>query len=196
MSVRDECAPEARLWGPGPEVEGLLLRVLRALATAPTLSPEERAALAAAPLAALALAPRMGRPYGRRVLHGSPLGEVMLASWAAGERAAPHDHGGARGAVLVLAGDFEERRFSFDGEVLSPIASQLCGAGAVIRVSAGLIHDMHARAAGGLTLHFYVGEAGPARLYDVARRCTVLSRGGAWLPADEADAAVTFWSTP
>jgi hypothetical protein len=185
--------------GPGEEGAGSVLwaRGLAELERTGTLSSSFCAELLARDFLSLALSPAPGRPYGRRVLHASAQGEVMLAQWRTGQSSAPHDHGGARGAVLVLAGAFVEERFLFSGEGLEALpGSWAWSRGEVVRVSAAVIHDMTSQEALGLTLHFYAGEIGPARLFDQERRCTVHSRGGAWIPAEEEGGAVRVvpWS--
>ena len=134
-----------------------------------------------------------GRPYGRAVLVEERASEVMLASWEEGARSAPHDHGGARGVVLVLQGTFAERVYAAGatGPLSSVYPANECHEGDVVLVGETVVHEMgnvaHG-ARGGLTLHFYVGVSGPlgpARLFDGERRVTVETRGGAWLPADD-----------
>lgn len=128
-----------------------------------------------------------GRPYGRRsIFHDAGLGEVMIATWRAGARSAPHDHGGAPGLVAVLSGTFEERVHVRDGAGLGPMHHAFnWSSGDAIAVPAERVHDMTCRGDGGVTLHIYAGVVGPSRLYDVTRRETVLATGGAWLPSDE-----------
>lgn len=127
--------------------------------------------------------PEAFEPYGRRVLHRSEQGEVMLAGWPRGGRSAPHDHGHAAGIVLVLDGHFSETSYAFDG-------AKLCGAGLrryapldCLRASRGVIHDMSAEA-DSTSLHFYLPAIGDMRIYDSERRATFVVSGenGAWLP--------------
>ncbi|MFT5584336.1 MAG: putative metal-dependent enzyme (double-stranded beta helix superfamily) [Cognaticolwellia sp.] len=84
------------------------------------------------------VAPRAGTPYGRRILHTSSAGEVLLLQWAAGIATAPHDHGGARGWVRVLQGRIEEQRYSQRGQGLHPHGWRLLAAGDVsVELGAG-----------------------------------------------------------
>lgn len=131
--------------------------------------------------------PRAAEPYGRHVLHHGQAGEVMLAGWARGGRSAPHDHGEAFGLVLVLDGRFSESMYRFDGRKLRPAARRDLGVLELTSAPAGVIHDLHARSHG-LTLHFYTPEIVAMRVYDVARRTTLLvtGDGGAWIPRDGA----------
>lgn len=132
-----------------------------------------------------AIAPAPGRPYGRRSIVEVGGREAMLARWRSGAASAVHDHGGARGAVVVLEGAFEERQYAFDGRALALSSSRPFVAGAWIEVLPETIHAMHA-VGGGLSLHLYVGVATPVRLFDpAARRTWTLRSGGAWLPPDD-----------
>lgn len=166
------------------------LEHVRALGTLPRALRLALTSLDFAPVVRRALP---GRPYGRAVLVEESASEVMLASWEEGARSAPHDHGGARGVVLVLHGSFAERVYAAgpSGPLASVYPANECHEGDVVLVGETVVHEMsnvaHG-ARGGLTLHFYVGTSGPlgpARLFDGERRVTVETRGGAWLPADE-----------
>lgn len=176
----------------GPQLGARLRQALEELHATGTLTAALEGALRSSGLDALRAAPSEGRPYGRAPLHHDARGEVMLASWRPGARSAPHDHGGARGLVLVLAGTFEERLFAT--RAVQPLAGRAFGApfevrrwqaGDALHVPAEVVHDMASTAAGGLTLHLYPGEGAPARVYDPEGRCTYLVRGGAWLPPDD-----------
>jgi cysteine dioxygenase len=140
------------------------------------------AVLASAPQLSC-LEPRRERPYGRRVLFRCELGEVMLASWPAGGRALPHDHGDARGFVVVVAGGFTERTYGFEARELWVNSSRELAAGDLLRVSPDGIHDMESHEAG-LTLHAYVPPIPRMRVYDTPARTTFLVSGecGAWVP--------------
>jgi hypothetical protein len=108
----------------------------------------------------------------------------MLASWARRVPCAPHDHGGSAGVVVIVAGRFEERRYTFDGERLTRSAWVVREEGSAIVVPATLIHDMESLEARGATLHLYAPRPEPMRLYDQERRETVIAGEGegAWLP--------------
>lgn len=180
-----ESAPPAARRLVAPLTRARLLRALEELGATGTLTSSAEAALRAAGLEALRAAPSAGRPYGRVPLHHGARGEVMLASWQPGVRCAPHDHGGASGLVLVLAGRFEERLFALDGPALAaPREVRRWRAGEAIAVARDVVHDMQSAEPVGLTLHLYPGDAAPARVYDAEARCTYLVRGGAWLPPD------------
>lgn len=176
------------------ELDSVLREALENVRSQGTLPREMRRALASLDLSSVAQRASSGRPYGRAVLHEASESEIMLASWEAGARSAPHDHGGARGVVLVLAGTFVERVYAPDprGPLASVYPANECHQGDVVLVGESVVHEMgnvaHG-ARGGLTLHFYVGVSGPlgpARLFDGERRVTVETHGGAWLPADDA----------
>ncbi|HEX3345090.1 MAG TPA: cysteine dioxygenase family protein [Polyangiaceae bacterium] len=138
--------------------------------------------------------PRVGQPYGRRVLFTSPEGEVMLASWRRGARCAPHDHGEARGLVLVLDGVFTEGVYeaTADGGIRAG-SSRVVAAGDTLAVGHGLVHDMRAHG-GGATLHVYVPGVHAMRVYDRDARATLLVAGGcgAWVP-DEPSHVLRRW---
>ena len=145
-------------------------------------------ALAARPM------PRAGQPYGRRVLMASSEGEVMLASWRRGASCAPHDHGEARGVVIVLDGRFTEVAYAVSAGGLRPVSTRTVSAGDALSVDEGLVHDMRAHG-DGLTLHVYVPGVHAMRVYDRATRATLLVAGdcGAWVP-DEPSQVLRRWS--
>jgi hypothetical protein len=129
---------------------------------------------------------RPGEPYARQPLHRDDLGEVMLATWTRGAACAPHDHAAARGGVVVLAGSFVEIEWSFDRGLIHG-ATRRWRAGDVIPVDTGTIHSMR-DGEGGATLHFYVPAISGMRVYDPARRETLVVADdcGAWIPTDPA----------
>ncbi len=185
-TLANESAPPVARRLVAPLTRARLLRALEELRATGTLTRASEAALRASDLGALRSAPSAGRPYGRVPLHHGARGEVMLASWQPGVRCAPHDHGGARGLVLVLAGRFEERLFALDGPRLGGAReTRRWRAGESIAVARDVVHDMQSAEAVGLTLHLYPGDAAPARVYDAEAECTYLVRGGAWLPPDD-----------
>lgn len=137
-----------------------------------------------------------GTPYSRNVLACGPAGEAMLATWGQGSKSAIHDHGGANGAVIILDGHFVETHFQLREGRLKTGKSLQYQPGMVARVTGKSIHDMQAPQ-GGLTLHLYAPEPLPVRLYDPARRQTVMvaSNAGAWLPAKaEHVLAIESWT--
>lgn len=137
------------------------------------------------PLRAARVAPRDGEPYGRRVLSVDAQGEVMLASWRSGATCAPHDHGGARGMVLVLEGRLTETvQTPFRGG-LRPGPSRTVTAGDLLHVEPRMVHEMRADDEA-LTLHVYVPRVRPMRVYDRVSCATlhVADACGAWVPSD------------
>jgi hypothetical protein len=134
-------------------------------------------------LACLRPRSEQAEPYGRRILHTSARGEVMVAGWCAGARALPHDHGRAYGLVAVVEGRFVERMYALGGPRLVVAAERELMPGDVTRVSPGLVHDMRSRDAG-LTLHVYAPGIEEMRVYDEPSRVTwrVTGASGAWVP--------------
>jgi predicted metal-dependent enzyme (double-stranded beta helix superfamily) len=122
-------------------------------------------------------------PYGRRPLHTSSRGEVMLAGWRAGACSAPHDHGRAQGLVVVLQGRFVERAYAFGQPSLVVVSEHELAPGDWTRVSPGIVHDMRSRDAG-LTLHLYTPGIEEMQVFDPLGRVTwrVSGTSGAWLP--------------
>lgn len=134
-------------------------------------------------------------PYARRVLFRGAESEVMLARWRAGRACAPHDHGGATGRVVILAGRFEEQTFCERAGMLEVTRRRVLGPGQVAHVDSSLIHAMRALN-GGLTLHFYWPAIGSMRVFDLAKRETlrVSAECGAWVPRNLAQIlAKTPW---
>lgn len=137
-------------------------------------------------------------PYVRAVVHASLAGEVMVATWRPGGASAPHDHGAARGLVLVARGELVERRLTAKGGSIVAVAERRVMTGDAVSVAAGEIHEMEAAASGepAVTLHLYAPRPGPTRLYDRAGRRTIVvdDGAGAWLPPRARDVlSVTSW---
>jgi len=143
----------------------------------------ERATHDAAKLAALRPSHTRADPYARSVLHHGDRGEVMLAAWRRGGLSAPHDHGLARGFVVILEGQFLETTYRFDGNELRACAEHEHTTGALLQAPPGLIHDLYA-AEDGLSLHVYVPRIHGMRVYDTVSRATlrVADDCGAWVP--------------
>jgi hypothetical protein len=141
--------------------------------------------VAARSLECLAEAPRplRGEPYGRKLLHREPGGEVMLARWVSGGRSAPHDHGDSTGVVIVLAGRFTETHYRFDGCALLAARRLQLAAREIVAAERGGVHDMYAHTSG-VTLHFYFPAIDAMCVYDAEARATLrVSEGaGAWIP--------------
>lgn len=129
------------------------------------------------------VAPRPGAPYGRRILHASAAGEVLLLQWAPGIPTAPHDHGGAQGWVRVLEGALEEQRYRSQGGRLLGQGWAPLAAGARSRVGAEDIHAMRALGPA-LSLHVYQPMARRGmRLFPEQGPAVELGAGcGAWWP--------------
>ena len=142
-----------------------------------------RAALYAADPKTLPPISTGAHPYARLVLHHSDRGEVMLATWRRGGLSAPHDHGLARGFVVILAGQFLETTYRFDGVDLRASARREHGAGDLTEAQPGDIHDLYA-CDDGLSLHVYVPRIHGMRVYDRVSRATlrVSDDCGAWVP--------------
>jgi predicted metal-dependent enzyme (double-stranded beta helix superfamily) len=144
----------------------------------------ERATHEAAALAALRPSHTRADPYARSVLHHGEKGEVMLAAWRRGGLSAPHDHGPARGFVVILEGQFFETTYRFDGRELRACAEHERTAGDLLEAPRGRIHDLYAGDEG-LSLHVYVPRIHGMRVYDRTSRTTlrVTDDSGAWIPA-------------
>ena len=133
----------------------------------------------------LAKAPVFDEPYGRRVLFSGRILEIMLADWRADAGCAIHDHGGARGLVVILEGEFEESRYRFDGHALTGISRRWRKRGDLVPLGEKVIHAMQAKGKG-LTLHLYAPGGRACRLFDAATRVTwTIRSGGAWLPPQD-----------
>jgi cysteine dioxygenase len=136
-------------------------------------------------LRALRAPAQNGEPYGRRVLHRSAEGEVMLASWTGREACAPHDHGSSRGAVFVVEGAFLETWYRVERGLFRGFARREYGPGALMGVDRELIHAMEP-VGPGLTLHVYAPPISCMRVFDRGRgeALTVADDCGAWIPSD------------
>lgn len=132
-------------------------------------------------------------PYSRQVVLSRPDVEVMIARWRPGTRCAPHDHGGSRGFVTPVEGDFAERRFTWrDGDLVV--------SGTVDRpvrrpfgIGRRVVHDMEA-GDGGVTLHVYAPRPERMSVFDLDRREVLDAVGnvGAWIPDDDTVDRVPF----
>lgn len=147
-----------------------------------------------------AVAAATDAPYSRELLVVTADAELMLATWRAGQRCAPHDHGGATGAVAVVDGAFVERRFDWRGRALVEGEPRPLPTDAVREIDATLVHSLEAIRAG-RTLHLYLRSAAAARttrVFDLERRGTWLvpDDHGAWLPAPgTADTSFEPWAS-
>ncbi len=137
----------------------------------------------------------LGEPYGRAVLLAREDAEVVLMWWRAQAPCAPHDHGQAGGHVLVLEGEVHERAWGWSqGELVAQDGAQVARAGEVVALGPGRVHDMVAPE-GALTLHLYKPRIRGMRVFDVARRRTLVVADdcGAWVPAREALIEEVLW---
>ncbi|ORA11022.1 methyltransferase domain-containing protein [Mycobacterium asiaticum] len=152
---------------PGPEL------LARAVAARPLLS-------------ALAQDPKDGEPYSRSVLRVDDQVEIMLARWRPESSCAPHDHGGSKGFVIAVEGDFHERRFDWEETQLLVAERAIRREATTIPVSPEDIHDMTAES-GGLTLHLYSPPPAGMRVFDMERAEVLELVGdfGAWIPAGD-----------
>ena len=169
----------------GPLLERLVAAAVRGEAPSPVLVADLVAARAA--FEARAPEPTPDVPYSRQVLRRGDDAEVMVARWNPSSRCAPHDHGGASGAVTVLAGRFDEVRYTWDGDRLAAGHRAARSAGEVYAFGPEVIHAMGAGDDGGLTLHVYAPPPGDTRVFDLATE-EVLALGGdhgAWIPPGE-----------
>ncbi len=125
-------------------------------------------------------------PYARRVVYEARRGEVLLARWRASGRTLPHDHGGARGIVVLAAGRFEEQRFLRTPRGLTLVDVRTLEAPHLLVVGAKDVHAMTALSDDARSIHLYAGGARGMRVYDERRGCVLTLRegSGAWWPHD------------
>lgn len=125
----------------------------------------------------------MALPYDRELLQADGEREVLLLRWRPGIRCAPHDHGQASGVIHLVEGELRERRFRFTGTALELLSEVLHRAPAFVSIAAGEIHDM-VSTTGAMTVHRYGPRMGHMRIYDEARRETLVvgEECGAWMP--------------
>ena len=135
---------------------------------------------------AVAPAPEFGRAYGRRLLHDSKLGEVLLMGWSERQACLPHDHGLAFGWVYVVQGTASFRAWTVDQEPEDERGWQRYEQGAWVHVPQNQIHQMFGEGAA-VTLHLYTPSIAEMRVYDPEQKKAWLVSGdcGAWVP-DEA----------
>lgn len=136
-------------------------------------------------LVALARFPDDDKPYGRHLLHAGNEGEALVMGWRDDASCAPHDHGSARGVVLVLRGEGVEQEWTIEGEGVRPGRSRTLLAPSMMHVRPGVVHSMTARGSA-VTLHLYTPAITDMRVYDVERRRTLVVANdcGAWIPDD------------
>ena len=140
------------------------------------------------------------QPYERTVLHADPTAEVLLMGWQDGLACAPHDHGGASGAVFILTGACEETHYQFTQEPessLKPTRSIQHAAGDWFTIPETCIHSMQAMQAQqqAVSLHIYTPSPPGMRIYDTAsKRCLLVGGNcGAWIPEDDLILETEAW---
>ncbi|HTA17758.1 MAG TPA: hypothetical protein VK989_00615 [Polyangia bacterium] len=141
--------------------------------------------------------PAAGEPYGRAPVWRDDVGEVLLVKWREDVYCAPHDHGEASGFVQLLAGRFVERLWRWRAGELVVANETQHDAPTILRVGAHGIHDMKA-VGGGLGIHFYLPAITGMKVFDRARRETLVVRDdcGAWIPAPEGDTGLVVSRAP
>lgn len=132
--------------------------------------------------------PAAHRPYARLELLAADGVEVLLARWAPGATCAPHDHGGARGWVFFLEGDFVEHLYAPGPDGWRAVSSRLLAEGSVAQVHPELTHACTSQRAG-LSLHVYFPRISGMKVHSLQTRQTFLMNdaSGAWLPEAPAD---------
>ena len=127
------------------------------------------------------------KPYGRQVVYADEMLEVMVATWTRDTPCAPHDHGGAYGAVRVLRGQAAHQIWRVNDSTMDTVLSETAFSGHVLACGPNLVHSM---ADGGadevlMTLHLYTSAIDHMVVYDVEAgdTCVVEGSCGAWIPA-------------
>ena len=129
------------------------------------------------------------KPYGRRVIIDTDRLEGMVAQWTRGVPCAPHDHGGASGAVRVLRGEAVHTVWRLEEDDLAPIRIHRARRGDVIRCGPHMVQSM---VDGGameplVTLHLYADPIDHMVVYDLESADTYTVDGGcgAWIPHEQ-----------
>lgn len=145
-------------------------------------------------LIALARFPDGAEPYGRHLLYAGSEGEALIMGWRDDSPCAPHDHGAARGVVLILRGEGIEQEWIVEGDGVRPGRSRVLVAPAMLRVLPDVVHSMTARGSA-ISLHLYTPAIAGMRVYDVERRRTLVVADdcGAWIPDDSAIRSTHVW---
>jgi cysteine dioxygenase len=130
--------------------------------------------------------PDPDHPYGREVLPGGDAVEVMVATWTPGVPCAPHDHGGAFGAVQVLQGRARHRIWKVEGGRLRLIKEHVVQPGELLACGPDMVHSMGDDGADEplMTLHLYTPSIEFMVVYDQDGDQTLVVDGdcGAWVP--------------
>lgn len=93
--------------------------------------------------------------YTRTLVARSPEVELVLIGWLPEQQTPIHDHAGAVGAALVLAGELEERSYVRRGPVLVPVATRHVGRGAALAEGREAIHAVGSPHRASVSLHVY-----------------------------------------
>jgi cysteine dioxygenase len=130
--------------------------------------------------------PDPAHPYGRKVLLGGDGVEVMVATWTPGVPCAPHDHGGALGAVQVLQGRARHRIWKVEDGQLRLVKEHLAHPGELLACGPDMVHSMGDDGAEEplMTLHLYTPTIDFMVVYDQDADQTLVVAGdcGAWIP--------------
>lgn len=90
-------------------------------------------------------------------LYSAPEVEVLLLAWLPGQGTDVHAHGGSVGAVRLLVGSLEERRYSRSPDGYVERGRQVHRAPAVLREGRSTVHRIEAIGPGpALSLHVYL----------------------------------------
>src|SRR5581483_9416527 len=87
--------------------------------------------------------------------------DVWLLRWPPGSHVSPHDHGGSAGAFAVISGSLVEVRW--DGGIPH---SRVIGAGEVVTIEAGVVHDVLTAGATAFSIHTYSPPLVEMSFYD------------------------------
>lgn len=93
--------------------------------------------------------------YARTLVARSHDAELVLIGWLPEQETPIHDHGGAIGAAIVLAGELEERSFVRRGPVLVPVATRHVTRGGALAEGRDAIHAVRSPRRASVSLHVY-----------------------------------------
>lgn len=102
--------------------------------------------------------------YRRLSAHLSNWFEAVCSFWDAGVRLQPHDHGKAKGYVVLLWGELHERKWEEHQGQLVFIEKTVMRAPAFGRIEAADIHDVYA-AVNSCAAHLYYPRPKDSRLF-------------------------------
>lgn len=123
--------------------------------------------------------------YSRKVLFQDERGEILVMRWAKNVFCYPHDHATAKGFVVFLAGEFVERDYEFDVELVRK-GNRKATSPSIFPFEENPIHDMKCLEEG-YSLHVYMPTISGMKVYDIENRKTLCvdDSCGAWIPNDE-----------